>query len=292
MDCYYKPSCHYKWFAASYKDLIGCFATIKNLKTILNYATFSPIIPHNSHSDLEIAIKVANVSILLSGKTIVDQANLYIKDGEFIAIIGESGSGKSTLAKALSGLLEYDGTISVSEKTKCVRYLSQEAELFDLDLVLNVAFSESPDCALVEKSLQDAGFTKEDIESIGTRSLGEHGRNVSGGQRQRIGLARMLYHQADILVLDEPTASLDEKTAARVIETICLIAKTKTVILVTHDLKFAASANRIYKMESGILSQEIPEDLVIKLMTSDRANTRKDRIAKLPVPSKSSGSIE
>jgi ABC-type multidrug transport system fused ATPase/permease subunit len=256
-------------FAASYKNLIGAFAMIKNLHAVLKNANSPVVVPPTIHADLGIALQARNLSVSLGNSKIIECLDCSMKEGEFLAIIGESGSGKSTLAKALAGLLEVEGTISVSPRVRRVAYLNQEAEIFDLDIANNVSLCETPNATLLEQSLRNAGLSKEDITNIGNRSLGERGRNVAGGQRQRIGLARMLYHHADVLILDEPTASLDEKTAARVMDTIQKIATTRTILLITHDLKLAALADRTLRMEGGRLFEETKANAV--LVATDRA---------------------
>ncbi len=256
-------------FANSYKDFIGYVASLKHLGQILDRSTSELVIPHQWHSSLTTAISVKNLNVFLSGKNIIGPIDLCIKKGSFVVITGKSGAGKSLFAKALCGLIEYDGEISLLEGTKRVAYLSQDAELFDLDLFENISLSDATNHALAERSLREAGLSEEESDGMKGRPLGERGRSVSGGQRQRIGLARLLYHDADVLILDEPTASLDETNGAKVMQTICKIAKNKTVILITHDLRFPVSADYVYKMQDGTVLQEKAVSEILQNLEQD-----------------------
>ena len=174
--------------------------------------------------------------------------NLEIKKNKLFVIAGESGSGKSTLLSLISGLLvPENGIIKFNKKggeklLPKISYLNQDFALINASLAENVAFGipkNKINHALVRSSLQKSGILnyintlKGNINYI----LGEKGEGFSIGQKQRLSIARALYFKPDILILDEPTSSLDIMNEKKIIETIKNISKEITVIMSTHKLE-------------------------------------------------------
>ena len=196
----------------------------------------------------------------------LDQISFKIKKGESIALIGKSGAGKTTLVDVILGLLELESGdikvdgVSIYENLRSwqnlVGYIPQSIFLTDDTIERNIAFGV-PDDQIDEGRLYKAiaaAQLEELIEQLpdGIKTgVGERGVRLSGGQRQRIGIARAIYHEREILVLDEATAALDNETESRVTEAINALAGTKTLIVIAHRLSTVENCDRIYMLEKG-----------------------------------------
>ncbi len=194
--------------------------------------------------------------------------SLKINKGESIAFIGKSGAGKTTLVDVILGLLEpQKGDILVDNVSiyqnlrswqNLVGYIPQSIFLTDDTVERNIAFgvpNNAIDRAKVEQVI-DAAQLRELVEQLpkGMKTqVGERGIRLSGGQRQRIGIARALYHEREILVLDEATAALDNETEKLVNEAIKSLAGKKTLIIIAHRLSTVEHCDRIYLMEKGLI---------------------------------------
>jgi ABC-type bacteriocin/lantibiotic exporter with double-glycine peptidase domain len=204
---------------------------------------------------------------------------LEIKIGEFIGFIGKSGSGKSTLIDTILGLLEpQHGEVLIDgfNITKNLRgwqnqigYVPQTIYLTDENLINNIAFGiEDKDIDLnaVKKAISLAQLD-ELVESLpnGLNTIvGERGIRLSGGQRQRIGIARALYYNPSILVLDEATSSLDLDTEMSVMKSVNSLHGQKTIIVVAHRMSTLSNCDKIYKLSNGeIISEGTPDKMII-----------------------------
>ena len=191
-----------------------------------------------------------------------------IKKGETIGFKGSSGSGKSTLVDTLIGLhmptrgsIKVDG-IDIHENLhgwqQKIGYVAQDIFLTDDSLLQNVAFgipeSEIDKAAATNaiKAAQLDTFVKTLKKGLQT-VVGERGVQLSGGQRQRVGIARALYHQPEILVLDEATASLDMKTEKEVMKAIHALKGQKTILIIAHRLSTLKGCDVVYEMNNGQL---------------------------------------
>lgn len=201
----------------------------------------------------------------------LNNVSLNISKGECIGIIGHSGSGKSTLVDILLGLLTPDSgkilvdsqdiQINVTSWQNKIGYVPQSIYLTDDSLRNNIAFgipkSEISDL-LIDKAINAAqlsDFVKSLPDGLDT-FVGERGVRLSGGQKQRIGMARALYYDPEILVLDEATSSLDENTEERIMKTIHQFNKEKTIIIIAHRLSTIRDCNRLYRLENGLVVEE------------------------------------
>lgn len=202
---------------------------------------------------------------------IFEDASIDIPVGCSIAIIGASGAGKTTFVDLLLGLLkpqgghvffdDYDIVEQRDSQGPCrasmgelVSYIPQTVYLNGETVQNNVAFFEDEreiDEARVEECLRCAQIW-EDVQRMpeGVHTLiGENGTAISGGQRQRIALARALYKDFELLVMDEATAALDMETEMAVIDSIRQIKENKTLIMVTHHMSLANECDVVYKIE-------------------------------------------
>lgn len=232
--------------------------------------------------DEKYALQIRNMNLVIGQRHILKEINLDVKHGEFVAVVGEVGSGKSML---LLSLLKETGasfnfyhvankdalTVPLDELRSQFSYVPQEGFIMSASLRENVAFLydiESERDSLVEESLRLAQFdlTTERVEKGLNTEIGERGVNLSGGQRQRVGLARVHFHQAPIMLLDDCLSAVDVDTEQKLFEQLLLGAwKQRTRILVTHRLSALNRVDRILFMEDGrIIDQGNFEELLAR----------------------------
>jgi ATP-binding cassette subfamily B protein len=223
-----------------------------------------PEVLGNEQINFNKEIILKNVSFGYSkNKPILNSINLNIKKGEKIAITGETGSGKSTLVDLIIGLLKPDqGDILIddiklnSQNIKSWRnkfgYIPQAIYLFDGTVAQNVVIGEyiidEDKVKAVLKKANMLDFLEKHHEGIYTK-VGEGGIKLSGGQKQRVAIARALYDDPEILVLDEATSSLDNKTESLVMDEIYEAGKDKTLIIIAHRLSTIERCDKVYKLE-------------------------------------------
>ena len=192
--------------------------------------------------------------------------NLTLKKGEITAIVGESGSGKSTLISLLQNIYPIQsGQVTIgdfdlkyienSSLRDLVSVVPQKIDLFAGNVIENIAVGEfAPNMELIMEICKGIGIL-EFIESLPngfTTYLGENGATLSGGQKQRIAIARALYKQPEILVLDEATSSLDSSSENYIQNAInSLREKQKTIIIIAHRLSTVINADKIVVLEKG-----------------------------------------
>ncbi len=209
-----------------------------------------------------------------SSPPVIDSLNLSIEQGEFIAITGKSGGGKSTLVRLLLGLHEPNtGQILLSGKSASaerwrsfrdsVGVVLQDDSLFSGTIAENIAFFD-PDLDMDRvRASAAAAMIYEDIETMPMTFMtliGDMGSSLSGGQKQRLMLARALYRQPSILLLDEGTANLDIKTENALADVISSLDTTKIVI--AHRPALIERADKVYDLAGGKLSLISNRDLL------------------------------
>lgn len=197
---------------------------------------------------------------------VLDRISLTISQGEFIGIVGATGSGKSTLLNLISGLLVPDSgqvlidDIELSQIARLwqhrIGYVSQSVFLADTTLRHNIALAlheREIDESSLERCVQLAGLgpmVDRLPHGLDTR-VGEHGVQFSGGERQRIAIARALYQDTDLLVLDEPTAALDPLAEQQLVDSIEKLRGKKTILLVSHRLAAISKCERFVMLQGG-----------------------------------------
>jgi sulfonate transport system ATP-binding protein len=194
---------------------------------------------------------VTNLRRAYGNRIVIQNLNLRIERGEFVALLGESGCGKTTLLRALAGLDTIDGGRIVAPRRPAVVF--QEHRLLPWDsLWRNVSLG------LHAKDARERAAAALAEVGLGDR-LDDWPRNLSGGQAQRVALARALVQQPELLLLDEPFAALDALTRIRMHDLVReLVASYRPgVLLVTHDVDEAiALADRILVMREGRIAFE------------------------------------
>ena len=227
-----------------------------------------------------IALDKVTFTYATAVKPALEQVSLEIRRGEAIGIIGASGAGKSTLVDVLLGLLEpSSGKVRVDGRDvrenirgwqRHIGYVPQSIYLVDDSVRKNVAFGlrdEVIDDGSVERALRAAQLD-EFVQSLpnGVETIvGERGVRLSGGQRQRIGIARALYHDPEVLVLDEATSSLDTETERGVMEAVRELLGAKTIIIVAHRVTTVSYCTRVYKMAGGrVVGSGLPAEMTVQ----------------------------
>ncbi len=212
-------------------------------------------------------ITFANVSFSYDGeRTVVSNLNMRLPQGSFTAIVGPSGCGKSTSAALLMGELDgYDGAICFGEqegrtlreadRLRFITRVTHQSYLFSATVRenLRLAKKDVDDAELwaVLEQVRLADFLRGE-QGLDTM-LKEQGSNFSGGQRQRLALARALLHDSPVYIFDEATSNIDVESETLIMEVIETLAKTKTVLLITHRLANVVHADQIYVMEAGAI---------------------------------------
>ena len=198
--------------------------------------------------------KMENVFISVDSKVILKDINVEFKKGNSYDLVGQSGSGKSTLLNTLTFLYRpLSGQLTINKNSidnlsfrNKIGYVSQEVIIFDGSIMDNIVFGE-----LFEKEKYDGIVNLLGIDKIRVEKLNMNGSNISGGQRQLIALARELYREPDLLILDEFTSALDSITEKRIISVINYIKKDKIIITVAHRLSSVMGSDLILLMENG-----------------------------------------
>ena len=196
----------------------------------------------------------------------LDKISLTIKKGESIGVIGKSGAGKTTLVDVLLGLftpgsgdITVDG-VSVYDNLRAwqniIGYVPQSIFLIDDTLERNIAFGV-PD-GLIDRHRLTKAIEMAQLSEVvaqlpnGIKTVvGERGLLLSGGQRQRVGIARVLYHEREVLVFDEATAALDTETERLITEATKALSGTKTIVIIAHRLSTIEHCDRIYQIDGG-----------------------------------------
>jgi len=223
----------------------------------------------------EQAITLESVSFTYpgSGADVLSDISIDIPRNISLALVGKSGAGKTTLADIIAGLLDprkgavkIDGSNLTPERIAGwqmnVGYVPQNIYLLDDTVKRNIAFGvpdERIDDVAVLRAARTAKiheFILKDLENGYDTNLGERGIAISGGQRQRIGIARALYSDPEVLILDEATSSLDNPTESAIMEAIQELAHKKTIIVIAHRLSTIQVCDTICLMEEGKLTAQ------------------------------------
>ncbi|MFZ9291242.1 MAG: ABC transporter ATP-binding protein, partial [Ilumatobacteraceae bacterium] len=208
----------------------------------------------------------------------LEAVDIEVRAGETVGFIGPSGAGKSTLVDVILGLLPPDsGAVLVDGRDlhaerlawhETIGYVPQAIYLTDDTIRRNVAFGLADkriDDAAVERALRSAqlwDFVASLPKGIHT-IVGERGIRLSGGQRQRVGIARALYHDPKVLVLDEATSNLDTETETEVMSSIRALHGAKTILIVAHRLTTVAHCDRVYRLDRArVVAEGRLDDLV------------------------------
>ena len=236
-----------------------------------------------SYIHLKEQITLENITFTYPNKEelALNQLNMTIPVNSLIGIVGPSGAGKSTIIDILLSLIDpQQGELKVDNNVinkknrrswqNTIGFVAQSIFLSENTIAENVAFGIPKDQINLEQvrhALKLAHLTemleslKDDIHT----QVGERGVQLSGGQRQRIGIARALYHKAEVLVFDEATSSLDGITEKMIMEAIYEFSGQKTIILIAHRLKTVEKCDKIFFIDKGqVIDQGTYQELIKK----------------------------
>ena len=216
------------------------------------------------------SIRYDRVTFAYGAEPVLREVSLTIRRGETVALVGPSGAGKTTLVNLLprlydpiSGTVRFDGVdlrdATLDSLRKQIAVVTQDTILFDSTARSNIAYGQpSPP----EKKVRDAAraaHADEFVEALpqgyDTR-LGQDAARLSGGQRQRLAIARALYKDAPILILDEATSQLDAESESLVASAFTNLMKDKTTLVIAHRLSTVRRADRIVVLENGRIVEE------------------------------------
>ncbi len=226
-------------------------------------------------SDLKINeinnLTLKNISFSYHDKLILNNVDMELNKGQFVGIIGKTGSGKTTLIDIILGLLKpksgkiilnnnYE-IVNFSSLSKHIGYVPQEIYLSDNTILKNIAFGEQVENINLEnikKSVELSqldNFIELQEKKINTE-IGDRGVRISGGQKQRIGIARALYRNPKILIMDESTNSLDKITEEKFLQVVKNLSKDLIILFITHKNSSLSLCDKIYSLEEGKLIKQ------------------------------------
>jgi ABC-type multidrug transport system fused ATPase/permease subunit len=261
------------------QQIYGCFTSLTFVSSSLNklYEDFKSLKAFNENQDQNILflnkiITLNNIHYNYPNTSRAALKNISIKipAKSRVGLVGVTGGGKTTIVDIILGLLEpQKGTLEVDGKVitkqnlkawqKSIGYVPQHIYLSDDTIAANIAFgveAKKINQDMVEKAAKISNlhnFIIDDLPEQYLTTIGERGIRLSGGQRQRIGIARALYHNPKVLILDEATSSLDNQTEEVVMDAINNLSKDITIILIAHRLNTVKNCDIIFKIENGQL---------------------------------------
>ncbi len=255
--------------AATIKGSVSAFESIQHdLSDFFNQETKAPV-QEKKYLPFKRDILLENITFTYPGKTVsaINKLDMSIPVNSLIGLVGPSGAGKSTLIDIILGLITpqfgkimVDETLVTPENCRSwqntIGFVAQDIFLSDGTIAENIAFGihkSEINIDKVRETLKLAQLT-ELIDSLDKgieTPVGERGIQLSGGQRQRIGIARALYHDAELLVFDEATSSLDGITENMIMESITNLTGQKTIVIIAHRLKTVQKCDQIFFMDQG-----------------------------------------
>ena len=215
-------------------------------------------------------IRYERVSFAYAGDPVLRDVTLTIRRGETVAIVGPSGAGKTTLVSLLprlydptAGSITVDGVdlrdAGLASLRRQIAVVTQETILFDSSARDNIAYGQaSPPEERVREAAR-AAYAEEFVEALPSgydTRLGQDAGRLSGGQRQRLAIARALYKNAPILILDEATSQLDSESEALVARAFANLMKDRTTLVIAHRLSTVRRADRIVVLDGGRIVEE------------------------------------
>ena len=212
------------------------------------------------------------------GQTLFHEFSMHIKNGTSVGIVGDTGSGKTTLAKLLLRLYDpVSGTIKIGDSDikdvsieslrNKIGVVNQETFLFDGSIRKNIAYGNK-DCQ--EGDIIRAAEQSQCTEFISSLSdgydtiIGERGQKLSGGQKQRLAIARAIVRQPDILIFDEATSSVDNKTERLIQKTFMDIKQDRTMIIIAHRLSTIRNCDNIFVIKNSRIHEQGTHDELMK----------------------------
>jgi ATP-binding cassette, subfamily B, bacterial PglK len=266
---------------AQIKGNIAAFESIQQDLTNSTKTQLTTLKTEQNYLHPQQQILLENITFTYPGKEepTLNQLSMSIPVNRVIGIVGPSGSGKTTLVDILLGLIEpqqgqlkVDGIIIKDQNRRpwqnTIGFVAQSIFLSEGTIAENVAFGipqDQIDLEQVQQALKLAHLVEllQSLEKGVHTKVGERGVQLSGGQRQRIGIARALYHKAEVLMFDEATSSLDGITEKMIMEAIHDFSGQKTIIMIAHRLKTVQKCDQIFFIDKGqVVDQGTYQELI------------------------------
>lgn len=257
----------------SWNEFMGVSGSLENMqdyqKELQTHQEKSGDIPFTKFKD---SIEIINASFSYGETSILKNIDLRILKNQSVAFVGESGSGKTTLVNLIASLLPQDkGQLRIDgisfedlntvSYRKRIGYITQDSVIFNDTIYNNVtSWSEQTpeNIKRFEKAIQQASLSKflASLPNGKETELGNNGINLSGGQKQRVSIARELYKDIDILIMDEATSSLDSETELAIQQSIDALQGHYTILIIAHRLSTIRNVDKIICMNEGRIESE------------------------------------
>jgi len=226
----------------------------------------SPATPQPINFNKEISFN--NVSFKYNQEQVLENISFKIKKGETVAIVGHSGAGKSTIADLLirfydvvEGSINIDNInvkkINLSQLRNLMGVVTQDSILFNDTVINNIAFGVEIENSQVLESAKMANADEfiQNLDEKYETIIGDAGNKLSGGEKQRLSIARAIYKNPEILILDEATSSLDTKSEKAVQEALNRLMKNRTSLVIAHRLSTIQNADKIIVLDNGKIAE-------------------------------------
>lgn len=265
------------------KLLNTIYSASASAERVIEFMEEKPMVKESSYALNHAAgrIEFDHVSFSYPGKSkkVLSNVSFRIEPGDSVALVGSSGVGKSTIVKLLmrfydptSGRILLDGNVVKGLKLDSLRenvaVLFQESLIFDGTIRENIAYGKpgATDEEIVNAAMSaDAHEFIQEVPDGYDTPVGQKGRNLSGGQQQRLAIARAMIRKAPILILDEPTEGLDLSAEKRLMDPMKRLMEDKATLIITHNLRSAAAADRILHLENGeVIESGTHEELLMQ----------------------------
>ncbi len=275
----------------SFNRILGSLQSLRFANTVLNnlYSVFRETEKNNilakdkvynskiKNFSFNNSLEFKNINFGYNEKTIFNNLNLKIKKNQFIGLLGDSGSGKSTFVDLLSVLLvPQSGQIILDEKydilsneykknwQSLIAYVPQKVSIFNESIYENITlknYSENVDDKLFDQVIRECNLdqTINELANKEKTIIGVGAVGLSGGQVQRLGIARAIYRQPKILILDEATNALDEENEKLIIDLLNSMREKITIIIITHKKSLLKNCDKIIKIGKSSLNYEKTE---------------------------------
>ncbi|XP_062618978.1 multidrug resistance-associated protein 1-like isoform X2 [Saccostrea cucullata] len=239
------------------RKTLNFVVAVKRISKFLNRTDIAEdVVQRNAKQ--EKAIQIRNGEFAWDDNTILKDVNVEIPEGRLVAVVGQVGQGKSSLLSAILGeMTKIRGSVTIKGS---IAYVSQQAWIQNATIEENILFGFKMDKKRYHRIIEACGLTQ-DLNTFpagGQTEIGEKGINLSGGQKQRVSLARAVYSDADVYLLDDPLSAVDSHVGKHIFEEVIGssgLLKNKTCILVTHGIQWLNKVDEIIVLADGKISE-------------------------------------